>query len=63
MCWIFREVALQLTISSILDATKVWPEELVPKISIGEIVLNRVVDGALPLERHDLGSLPFRILP
>ncbi|KAG8847595.1 hypothetical protein FRB91_011660 [Serendipita sp. 411] len=28
----------------ILDATKLWPEELVPKISIGEIVLNRVVD-------------------
>lgn len=30
---------------SILDATKVWPEELVPKIPIGEIVLNRMVDG------------------
>jgi hypothetical protein len=30
---------------SILDATKLWPEELVPKIPIGEIVLNRTVDG------------------
>ncbi|KZV72231.1 catalase-domain-containing protein [Peniophora sp. CONT] len=28
----------------ILDATKVWPEELVPLIEIGEMVLNRVVD-------------------
>jgi Catalase len=35
-----------LTSYSILDATKVWPEELVPKIPIGEIVLNRTVDGA-----------------
>jgi catalase len=29
---------------SILDATKLWPEDLVPKIEVGEIVLNRVVD-------------------
>ena len=29
---------------SILDATKLWPEDLVPKIEIGEIILNRVVD-------------------
>ena len=35
-----------LTSYSILDATKLWPEELVPKIPIGEIVLNRTVDGA-----------------
>lgn len=28
----------------ILDATKIWPEELVPKIDIGEFVLNRTVD-------------------
>ncbi|KAG8834676.1 hypothetical protein FRC17_007761 [Serendipita sp. 399] len=28
----------------ILDATKIWPEEMVPKIPIGELVLNRVVD-------------------
>ena len=28
----------------ILDATKVWPEELVPLEEIGELVLNRVVD-------------------
>lgn len=28
----------------ILDATKVWPEELVPKQAIGEFVLNRTVD-------------------
>ncbi|EGO02731.1 hypothetical protein SERLA73DRAFT_158522 [Serpula lacrymans var. lacrymans S7.3] len=28
----------------ILDATKVWPQELVPLEEIGELVLNRVVD-------------------
>lgn len=28
----------------ILDATKLWPEDLVPVIPIGEMVLNRVVD-------------------
>ncbi|KAF9466251.1 catalase [Collybia nuda] len=28
----------------ILDATKIWPEELVPLIEIGEFVLNRTVD-------------------
>lgn len=28
----------------ILDATKVWPEELVPLEEIGELVLDRVVD-------------------
>ncbi|KAI0702432.1 catalase [Cytidiella melzeri] len=28
----------------ILDATKLWPEELVPLQSIGEMVLNRMVD-------------------
>jgi len=28
----------------ILDATKIWPEELVPKIEIGVLELNRVVD-------------------
>lgn len=28
----------------ILDATKVWPEELVPLIEVGEFVLNRTVD-------------------
>ncbi|KAF8446207.1 catalase-like domain-containing protein [Boletus edulis BED1] len=28
----------------ILDATKLWPEELVPLEEIGELVLNRVVD-------------------
>lgn len=28
----------------ILDATKIWPEELVPMQIIGELVLNRVVD-------------------
>lgn len=28
----------------VLDATKIWPEELVPMQIIGELVLNRVVD-------------------
>lgn len=28
----------------ILDATKLWPEDLIPVIPIGEMVLNRVVD-------------------
>jgi catalase len=32
----------------ILDATKVWPEELVPLIEIGELVLNREVDEFFP---------------
>lgn len=32
----------------ILDATKVWPQELVPLIEIGELVLNRKVDEFFP---------------
>ncbi|KAF8655852.1 hypothetical protein AX16_002935 [Volvariella volvacea WC 439] len=32
----------------ILDATKVWPEELVPLQPIGEMVLNRTVDEFFP---------------
>lgn len=32
----------------ILDATKLWPEELVPVEYIGELVLNRVVDEYFP---------------
>jgi len=32
----------------ILDATKIWPEELVPKQTIGEFVLNRTVDEFFP---------------
>jgi catalase len=32
----------------ILDATKVWPEELVPLEPIGEMVLNRMVDEYFP---------------
>ena len=32
----------------ILDATKVWPEELVPIEYIGEMVLDRVVDEFFP---------------
>lgn len=28
----------------ILDATKIWPEDLVPLIPVGEMVLNKVVD-------------------
>ncbi len=28
----------------ILDATKIWPEELVPLHSVGEMILNKVVD-------------------
>jgi catalase len=32
----------------ILDATKIWPEELVPLERIGELVLNRTVDEFFP---------------
>ena len=32
----------------ILDATKVWPEDLVPVHPIGELVLNRTVDEFFP---------------
>lgn len=32
----------------ILDATKIWPEELVPLEVIGEMVLNRTVDEYFP---------------
>ena len=32
----------------ILDATKLWPEELVPVEIIGEFVLDRVVDEYFP---------------
>lgn len=32
----------------ILDATKIWPEELVPVEIIGEMTLNRVVDEYFP---------------
>jgi len=32
----------------ILDATKIWPEELVPLQEIGELVLNRTVDEYFP---------------
>lgn len=32
----------------ILDATKIWPEELVPLEVIGEMVLNRMVDEYFP---------------
>lgn len=32
----------------ILDATKVWPEELVPLEVLGELVLNRMVDEYFP---------------
>ena len=32
----------------ILDATKIWPEELVPLIEVGELVLNRAVDEFFP---------------
>ena len=32
----------------ILDATKIWPEELVPLEPIGELVLNRTVDEFFP---------------
>ncbi|EAU88218.2 catalase [Coprinopsis cinerea okayama7 len=32
----------------ILDATKIWPEELVPLQPIGELVLNRTVDEYFP---------------
>ena len=32
----------------ILDATKIWPEELVPLQTIGELTLNRTVDEFFP---------------
>jgi catalase len=32
----------------ILDATKLWPEEEVPLVNIGKLVLNRTVDEFFP---------------
>jgi len=46
----------------ILDATKVWPEELVPKIPIGEIVLNRMVDEYFP-EVEQVAFCTAHIIP
>jgi catalase len=33
---------------SILDATKIWPENLVPLQEVGELVLKRTVDEFFP---------------
>ncbi|KAF8845348.1 catalase-domain-containing protein [Paxillus ammoniavirescens] len=46
----------------ILDATKVWPEELVPLEEIGELVLNRVVDEFFP-ETEQVAYCTSHIVP
>lgn len=39
---------MYLLVCSILDATKIWPENLVPLREVGELVLNRTVDEFFP---------------
>lgn len=46
----------------ILDATKIWPEELVPKIPIGEIVLDRMPDEYFP-ETEQVAFCTSHIVP
>ncbi|TFK72222.1 catalase-domain-containing protein [Pluteus cervinus] len=46
----------------ILDATKLWPEELVPLQSIGELVLNRNVDEFFP-ETEQVAFCTSHIVP
>ncbi|KAF9243856.1 catalase-like domain-containing protein [Melanogaster broomeanus] len=46
----------------ILDATKVWPEELVPLEEIGELVLNRVVDEFFP-ETEQVAYCTSHVVP
>ncbi|KAF9229595.1 catalase-domain-containing protein [Gyrodon lividus] len=46
----------------ILDATKVWPEELVPLEEIGELVLNRVVDEFFP-EAEQVAYCTSHVVP
>ncbi|THH23105.1 hypothetical protein EUX98_g8072 [Antrodiella citrinella] len=46
----------------ILDATKVWPEELVPLQIVGEMVLNRTVDEFFP-ETEQVAFCTSHIVP
>ncbi|KAG1885603.1 catalase-like domain-containing protein [Suillus subluteus] len=46
----------------ILDATKVWPQELVPLEEIGELVLNRVVDEFFP-ETEQVAFCTSHVVP
>ncbi|KAF5386615.1 hypothetical protein D9615_001546 [Tricholomella constricta] len=46
----------------ILDATKVWPEELVPLQTIGELVLNRTVDEFFP-ETEQVAFCTSHVVP
>jgi len=46
----------------ILDATKIWPEELVPVEPIGEMVLNRTVDEYFP-ETEQVAFCTSHIVP
>ncbi|KAI0670191.1 catalase [Trametes maxima] len=46
----------------ILDATKVWPEELVPVEIIGEMVLNRTVDEYFP-ETEQVAFCTAHVVP
>jgi len=46
----------------ILDATKIWPEELVPLIDVGELVLNRTVDEYFP-ETEQVAFCTSHIVP
>ncbi|KAH7915119.1 catalase-like domain-containing protein [Hygrophoropsis aurantiaca] len=46
----------------ILDATKIWPEELVPLHDIGELVLNRVVDEFFP-ETEQVAFCTSHVVP
>ncbi|KAG6864749.1 hypothetical protein C0991_007424, partial [Blastosporella zonata] len=46
----------------ILDATKIWPEELVPLQTIGEMVLNRTVDEFFP-ETEQVAFCTSHVVP
>ncbi|KAG6905909.1 catalase A [Tephrocybe rancida] len=46
----------------ILDATKIWPEELVPLQPIGEMVLNRTVDEYFP-ETEQVAFCTSHVVP
>lgn len=45
-----------------LDATKVWPESLVPSRKIGQLVLNRNVDNVFQ-ETEQVGMSPSNLVP
>jgi len=46
----------------ILDATKIWPEELVPLTKIGDLVLNRTVDEFFP-EAEQVAFCTSHVVP